>query len=125
MINTVKKTGYQGFGSFHSDNVEELIHKEEDHYSPPPCPFQDPMENISSLPAFGAPMRSQFLIDFTKWSFVNHGAFGAVLRPVLESAELWRRHCEAQPLRFLDRCLGRMGWKVDQIQRQWGLEPHG
>ena len=103
MSNPVQKIGYQGFGSFHSDNVEELIRQDEASYRPPPCPFPNPLDQPLPLPAFGADMRSQFLIDFSKWTFINHGAFGAVLRPVMESAELWRRHCEAQPLRFLDR----------------------
>jgi hypothetical protein len=31
------------------------------------------------------------------------GAFGGVCRPAAEEADAWRRHCESQPLRFLDR----------------------
>ena len=40
-----------------------------------------------------------------RWTFVNHGAFGAALRPAFEEAAAWRALCEAQPLSFLDRSL--------------------
>jgi hypothetical protein len=30
-----------------------------------------------------------------------------VAEPVYRCAELWRRHCELQPLRFIDRWVGR------------------
>jgi hypothetical protein len=55
---------------------------------------------------FGAAARGQFLIDFDRWTFVNHGAFGGTLAAVADDAERWRRHCERQPLLFLDRCAG-------------------
>jgi hypothetical protein len=104
----VDKAGYKGFGSFHSDNVEELVRQDAAAYRPPPQPFPDPcatpdhQQQLSAL-EFGSAMRSQFLIDFDRWTFINHGAFGGVLRPVLEASERWRRHAEAQPLCFLDR----------------------
>lgn len=102
------KAGYKGFGSFHSDNVEELVRQDAAAYRPPPQPLPDPcaapdhQQQLSAL-EFGSAMRSQFLIDFDRWTFINHGAFGGVLRPVLEASERWRRHAEAQPLCFLDR----------------------
>lgn len=39
----------------------------------------------------------------SRWTFINHGAFGGVLRCAALEAEAWRRRCEAQPLLFLDR----------------------
>ena len=46
-----------------------------------------------------------FLTAFTddEWTFINHGAFGATLSPLLEESNLLRLRCEAQPLRFYDR----------------------
>ncbi|WIA22809.1 hypothetical protein OEZ86_009760 [Tetradesmus obliquus] len=56
-----------------------------------------------SSSCFGDAAKGQFLIDFSSWTFINHGAFGGVAEPVYRCAELWRRHCELQPLRFIDR----------------------
>ena len=47
--------GYQGFGSFHSDNIEELISVPASEYSGPPLPFDiDPIfadiENVRGAP---------------------------------------------------------------------------
>jgi isopenicillin-N epimerase len=40
-----------------------------------------------------------------EWTFVNHGAFGATLSPLLDESNAWRFKCESQPLRFYDRQL--------------------
>ncbi|KAL4860004.1 putative L-cysteine desulfhydrase 1 [Chlorella vulgaris] len=92
--------GYQGFGSFHNeDNVEFMASNP--GWQPPPNHCQQ--EVCWTGTAFGATCRSQFFIDFDRWTFLNHGAFGAVLRCAHEEADAWRRRCESQPLRFLDR----------------------
>jgi hypothetical protein len=94
-----------GFGSFHSGDVEVLIRQPPRTYTPPPPPFESPPQLAPDLGTrpFGAAFRDQFLIDFDSWTFVNHGAFGGVLAAVADDAERWRRHCERQPLRHLDR----------------------
>ncbi|KAL4426688.1 hypothetical protein ABPG77_004744 [Micractinium sp. CCAP 211/92] len=68
-------------------------------------PHADPVGAVGTgaAPAFGASCRSLFSIDFDRWIFINHGAFGGVLRCAALEAEAWRRRCEAQPLLFLDR----------------------
>jgi len=38
-----------------------------------------------------------------EFTFLNHGAFGGALSPVLKASHSLRAHCEAQPLRFFDR----------------------
>ena len=96
----VARTGYQNFGSFHSDNVEEMV--ADAGWRPPPNPCEQSVAALAGAP-LGAAMRPHFLIDFDRWTFLNHGAFGAPFSCAQAEAEAWRRRCEAQPLLFLDR----------------------
>lgn len=107
--------GYSGFGSFMVErSVEDLVNEASDgaYNEPPwPTPSLDTSAILASLSAplsktapFGAPFRANFFLDPT-WTFINHGAFGAAARVSLAAAQRWREHCEAQPLRFLDRQL--------------------
>ena len=99
-------SGYVGFGSFFSDNVEELIAQSEAEYTAPGTPFPDAPDWPSPpLLQFGTAARAQFLLDFETWTFVNHGAFGAAAKLPFEAAHQWRRHCEQQPLLHIDRLL--------------------
>jgi hypothetical protein len=100
------RTGYQGFGSWHTEDVEVLIRQNDAEYIPPAPLFPDPAGlAAASCPAssFGIMARRHFLIDFQHWTFINHGAFGAVCAPAYQAAEQWRRECESQPLKFIDR----------------------
>ncbi len=97
---SVERAGYQNFGSFHTDNVEVLVRDQS--WVPPENWVREPL-HISLAPGFGAPFRQHFLIDFTRWTFINHGAFGATLRGAQAEAAAWRERCELQPLAFLDR----------------------
>ena len=102
--------GYQGFGSFHSDNVEDLIRQAEDAYRPPSLPFEPLSIDACALPSpalnFGSrEAKRLFQIDFARWTFVNHGAFGAAIIPVTAYAKVWRDYAEEQPLRFFDRVM--------------------
>ena len=56
----------------------------------------------ASTPALGKAIRDRFLLD-PAFLTVNHGAYGATPRPVLEAQEHWRRRMEAQPTRFMQR----------------------
>jgi len=47
-------------------------------------------------------MRPAFFLD-SNWTFLNHGAFGAVAKTPFLVADAWRRYAEEQPLRFMDR----------------------
>jgi hypothetical protein len=103
-----------GFGSFYSGDVEALIRLPRDQYRPPPRPFPLPhaicgpgaAAALAARP-FGASFRRDFLVEFDSWTFINHGAFGGVLAATADDAEAWRRHCERQPLRHIDRSGGR------------------
>jgi isopenicillin-N epimerase len=96
--------GYQGFGSFHTDNVEALVALPDDAYVPPRrLPAEAALFDAAAPPPeFGAPMRAHFLLD-PEWTFINHGAFGAASRVAVAASRAWADHAEAQPLRFIDR----------------------
>ena len=104
--------GRQGFGSFHSEDVEVLIRQSADIYTRPAV-YDDlchHMEErvISSVVRnfeFGTLAKTALFALDDDWTFVNHGAFGAALQPLLEEANMWRYMCESQPLRFFDRQL--------------------
>lgn len=48
---------------------------------------------------------SLYPIDLRHWTFINHGAFGGTLNPILYENSLWREEVEKQPLKFFDRDL--------------------
>ncbi|GAX74265.1 hypothetical protein CEUSTIGMA_g1714.t1 [Chlamydomonas eustigma] len=105
-MSELKRTGYQNFGSFFTESVEVLISKAvSKDYTPPLKPFQthDILAGLCDSQPLGKGARELFLIDFTKWTFLNHGAFGGVCKPAHVEATRWRLHCETQPLTFLDR----------------------
>ena len=109
MSTTIGKAGYAGFGSFMIEtSVEELITRDADTYKPPAIPFSTPdldllLASLSTSTELGSACRHLFQIDFKQWTFLNHGAFGAVCVPAHMEACAWRDHCERQPLHFLDR----------------------
>lgn len=96
-----------GFGSFHSGDVEDLIRASDDHYQVPEI-----YNTISSTPLFGNRdivfgkncMNKIFLLD-SSWCFINHGAFGAATSFAVHECNKWSELCEQQPLRFFDRVL--------------------
>ena len=91
----------KAFGSFQSEDPEQLIRvADADYCAPPRLPApQRPPDDA----AFGHAARAaHFLLD-PSWTFVNHGAFGASCRPALEAARAWAAHAELQPLRYIDR----------------------
>ena len=103
----VKKTGYQGFGSFMSEkSVAEMLVDTDRPRPPIELAFssEGAKRDLEQL-VLGADARPHFAIDFSTWTFINHGAFGAPLRAAMAEANRWREHCETQPLAFLDRQL--------------------
>lgn len=104
----ITKSGYLGFGSFFTESVEVLVNKaSREDYSPPEplVRIDDILTGIDEIHSLGNHVRHLFMIDFTAWTFLNHGAFGGVCIPAFKEAERWREHCERQPLSFLDRCM--------------------
>ena len=107
-----RSNGRQGFGSFHSEDVEVLIRQSSDTYRRPAvyddlCHHMEERILASAVNnfQFGAPAKTGLFALDDDWTFINHGAFGAALQPLLEEANVWRYMCESQPLRFFDRQL--------------------
>eukprot|EP00241_Pyramimonas_parkeae_P015782 CAMPEP_0114311158 /NCGR_PEP_ID=MMETSP0059-20121206/19663_1 /TAXON_ID=36894 /ORGANISM="Pyramimonas parkeae, Strain CCMP726" /LENGTH=496 /DNA_ID=CAMNT_0001435289 /DNA_START=134 /DNA_END=1624 /DNA_ORIENTATION=- len=102
---------YKGFGSFMSDNVEDLVRVPTTDYKAPDQPahvilhVQSSTRKLGPLKdmPFGRQSRKLFMLDFERWTFINHGAFGSPLKIAFKAAQKWREHCERQPLRFIDR----------------------
>jgi hypothetical protein len=101
--------GYQSFGSFHSDNVEELIRLPRDQYVAPPLPFDTDDDFVPPLHNDKATIdyftNSYPTLDRNRWTFLNHGAFGLGLQCGLHRAQSWRNYAEKQPLQYFDRTL--------------------
>uniref|UniRef100_A0A0B6ZZS0 Aminotransferase class V domain-containing protein n=1 Tax=Arion vulgaris TaxID=1028688 RepID=A0A0B6ZZS0_9EUPU len=97
------------FGSFHASNVQELLSLSED-YVPPSCPFitpsfEDYISTGEKSVTFGKNAKKEFFLLEESCCFLNHGAFGGVLKQALQTAQKWQEHAERQPLRFYDRQL--------------------
>lgn len=104
--------GYQSIGSFHSENVEDLMSRSDDEYVPPSLPFDSQESLVRSTGNTTDHSNTQnpshhplFMMDRTNWTFLNHGAFGGALQCGYDRAHQWRAYLEEQPLRFFDRDL--------------------
>ena len=104
--------GYKSIGSFHSDNVEELMRLSDDDYTVPDLPFEKECVQIPTLSQTSDPFANsgRFFnayshLDRSHWSFLNHGAFGLALDVGSSRAQSWRMCLESQPLRYFDRYL--------------------
>lgn len=97
MINDKPK--YQGIMAFKT--VENYVNSSDEDYVPPKFPFELP--SFDGSLTFGVEMRKHFLLDLDNWTFLNHGAFGCVLKDALETAYKWQCYIERQPVRFIDR----------------------
>lgn len=96
---------HRDFGSFHASNVQELLALPENEYVPPIMPIRLPTfdQYTVNKPSFGLSFGQQHFLLEKDCTFLNHGAFGAVLSEGLSAAQLWQAYIERQPLRFFDR----------------------
>jgi len=90
-----------GFGSFHSEDVEALIRQTNAEYRPPAIYSQiaDATHTQTKTLHYGRDAKTALFGLDPSWDFLNHGAFGAVLEPLLRESAAWRVYCEKQPLR--------------------------
>lgn len=92
------------FGSFHASNVQETISLSEDQYIAPKFLIDVPsFTDIEKDFKFGKICRKKHFYLEDDCTFLNHGAFGGVLKEAMETAQKWQIYTERQPLRFFDR----------------------
>ena len=94
------------FGSFRSPPIAALIQDPSLDPDPPPGVLdhiQAVLPSLNSSTSFGTHLADTLFSLDREFTFINHGAFGAALRPLQREAEAWRQRSESQPLRFLDR----------------------
>lgn len=110
--NTVAK---RDFGSFHSSNVEELIHASELDYNAPKLDIVFDSIEFDQLKFGSSELKQKLFFLDSKFCFLNHGAFGLTFKPVLDYVHEWKCYAETQPLRFYDRQI--MPLLVDLIRK--------
>lgn len=91
------------FGSFHSSNVEELIHQNEATYKPPNLAVRFDTSNLVYRDFGTSQLKNELFCLTNEFTFINHGAFGLTFKPVLKYVAEWKEYAEMQPLRFYDR----------------------
>lgn len=84
------------------EKTKELISLSDKDYIPPELPFKR-VEFDQEIKFGSDQMREQFCIDFSNWTFINHGAFGGALSAAIATVNQIQLHSESQPLRFVDR----------------------
>jgi hypothetical protein len=93
------KYGYKSIGSFHSDNVEDMIEVPDQLFNPHvPVDEEEVITKYARVTEFGYPQKDNFLLD-KDWTFINHGAFGAASRLSWEITQRYSLYSETQPLR--------------------------
>ncbi|XP_071955002.1 uncharacterized protein [Antedon mediterranea] len=103
MESNTKSVNKRDFGSFQSSNVQELLQVPEEEYTPPEIPVDLPDIISSKSVVFGNEAKKRHFLLEEECTFLNHGAFGAVLGDILDLAHKWQKYIERQPLRFLDK----------------------
>eukprot|EP01006_Ploeotia_vitrea_P028305 TRINITY_DN61021_c0_g1_i1.p1 TRINITY_DN61021_c0_g1~~TRINITY_DN61021_c0_g1_i1.p1 ORF type:complete len:454 (+),score=38.37 TRINITY_DN61021_c0_g1_i1:59-1420(+) len=105
----MKKTGegYQGFGSFMTPSVDDMLDNKVPMYLPAEFLPAVPQDAVKKCSEFGTDSCRQLwpVCASTKTTFVNHGAFGVTPFPSLTAFHQVRQSVEAEPLAFFDRTL--------------------
>ncbi|RYH02891.1 aminotransferase class V-fold PLP-dependent enzyme, partial [archaeon] len=101
----------KSFGSFHSEHIDVLLRQPKESFIVPDIVHEIRHKVVQRFPILSQPKldlqdrdawKSLFFTE-PSWTFLNHGAFGGALRPILYESQLYREYCESQPLRFYDR----------------------
>ena len=96
------------FGSFHSSNIEEQLKSAQSKdYAPPSSPilipnFTNYQADVKSV-RFGSKFKEAHFFLEDSFTFLNHGAFGSVLKEAMTTAQDLQLYIEKQPVRFVDR----------------------
>jgi selenocysteine lyase/cysteine desulfurase len=106
MSSSVQKKGYEAFGSFHTPSIEALFASEIFPLSKIDVGTTSSGKlqlSLSTERNIRRENAKHFLLELNKWTYLNHGAFGATTRFAMKLAEQWRYFVERQPLKFYDR----------------------
>lgn len=125
-LSTLRKS----FGSFHSDDIEEIIRQSEESFQVP-NEYQEIFYKTNLFVEinyknweFGNSLKETLFPVSKSWTFLNHGAFGNTLLPTLHETQAIRLLCEQQPLRFYDRHLFTMiCYTLRQIAKHIQCQP--
>lgn len=95
------------FGSFHSSNIEEQLKAaEKNDYSGPTFPVKvadfTQYKNSKTLEFDSCFKERHFFLD-SDFTFLNHGAFGSVLKEAMQTLQDLQIYVEKQPVSFIDR----------------------
>lgn len=95
-VETSTSGARKGFGSFHSDNVEELVNLSSDIFPLPACYDKITAPTASFIGEkklkgveYGNECKYLFNIS-SEFTFLNHGAFGAAMIPLSHEATRFR-----------------------------------
>ncbi|KAF4033730.1 Aminotransferase class-V [Phytophthora infestans] len=103
---SASSSGYEAPGSFHTPSTSSLF-GQDDAESDPPVVWESNVASqrlqLQTNSVADASNRSLFALNLQKWTYLNHGAFGAPTKVAIEAAARWRAQADAQPLNFNDR----------------------
>ena len=54
-------------------------------------------------------LKKQFQLD-SKFTYLNHGSFGACPYPIFNEREKWKKELEFQPVSFIDKAAKLLEW---------------
>lgn len=125
-------SSYEGFGSFHSENVEVLIGQSNEIYTPPVIPLvarrvlkKDKVDALNAYTSkdeemleaemgrlverptkkceFGETFRKEYFIITQDMVFINHGGFGSALYGAMFMKHQLEKRMEHEVVEFVDR----------------------
>ena len=61
-------------------------------------------------------LQKQFQLD-PKFTYLNHGSFGACPHPIFNEREKWQRELEFQPVSFIDKAAQLLEWSREELSK--------
>jgi len=61
-------------------------------------------------------LKKQFQLD-PKFTYLNHGSFGACPYPIFNEREKWQKELEFQPVSFIDKAAKLLEWSRDELSK--------
>jgi hypothetical protein len=84
-MNSEKTLAKRDFGSFFSSNINDLVNMDDSKYSSPIHAVKyDPPERQMRLELGSTLLKHQLFYLTDEFVYLNHGAFGLTLKPVIE-----------------------------------------